>query len=85
MLGFVRDIMIAADSGKPQRALPQEEPQRPGPVQSFLDSLLGSVFGGGNRGATSNSSSPRDTRPPARKPDVVYEYPTDRSRGGRGD
>jgi penicillin-binding protein 1A len=77
-----RDIMIAADSGKPQRALPQEEPQRQGPVQSFLDSLLGSVFGGGNRGNT-NSSSGTTAKPSTRKPDVVYEYPNDRSRGWR--
>jgi penicillin-binding protein 1A len=82
------DIMVAADSGKPQRALPKEEQQqRPGPVQSFLDSLLGSVFGGGNRGTTNSatpnsatpnsgtSRGPRDTQPPARKPNVVYEYP----------
>lgn len=82
-----RDIMIAADSGKPPRALPQEAPQQPGPVQSFLDSLLGSVFGGGSRGTTSNSTTgsgnPRNTQPAARKPAVVYEYPGQDSRSSR--
>jgi hypothetical protein len=46
--------MVAADSGLPSRELPQED-RGPGgvlsAVPSFLDNLLGSIFGGGSRNA----------------------------------
>jgi penicillin-binding protein 1A len=70
------DIMIAADGNQPARPLvaqpQQEQQQRPSaPVQSFLDNLFHSVFGGSSN-SNSNSSNAgsrpsggaRSSRPP---------------------
>lgn len=66
-----RDIMIVADSALPQKSLPREDQRPTVAIQSFLDNLFGSVFGGGSKSATtsggSNSNSGTNSAPPARR------------------
>jgi penicillin-binding protein 1A len=69
------DIMIAADGNQPARPLvaqPQQEQQQrsSAPVQSFLDNLFHSVFGGSTSSSSSSnagsrpSGGARSSRPP---------------------
>jgi penicillin-binding protein 1A len=58
------DIMVAADDGEPPQPLiaqAQQPERRSAPVQSFLNNLFSSVFGGGNRGSASSGGTSRNT------------------------